>query len=309
VAKRVHPKRLIQASWGGATIERARHFLEHPKTERVLAGLIMLNALVLGLETSQSLMKHYDWLLDPLDHLLLGIFVVEVFTRLVVTGRGFFRDPWNVFDFIVVTLSLMPQTGPLSVLRALRILRVLRLVSAVPTLRRVVGGLIESMPGIGAIAFLLTLVYYCFAVMATNLFGPDHPEAFGTMGRSAYSLFTVMTLEGWNELANQVMKTHPYAWLFFIPYILTTTFTVLNLHRDHRHGNAERSRQDSRSRDAGTPRRAESTGRVERQGVGVDEGDPRTPRRSTRARRQEAACKKNYRGKGLKCLESFRPCA
>ena len=150
-------------------------------------------------------------------------------TRLIVTGRGFFRDPWNVFDFIVIALSLMPQTGPLSVLRALRILRVLRLVSAVPTLRRVVGGLISSLPGIGAIALLLTLVYYCFAVMATNLFGGDVPEAFGTMGRSAYSLFTVMTLEGWNELANKVMEKNPYAWLFFIPYILTTTFTVLNL--------------------------------------------------------------------------------
>jgi len=229
VAKRANPKRLIRATWGGATIDRARHFLEHPKTERVLAVLIMLNALVLGLETSQTLMARYGWLLDPLDHMLLGIFVVEVLVRLIVTGRSFFRDPWNVFDFIVITLSLMPQTGPLSVLRALRILRVLRLVSAVPTLRRVVGGLIGSMPGIGAIAFLLTLVYYCFAVMATNMFGPDHPDAFGTMGRSAYSLFTVMTLEGWNELANNVMKTHPYAWLFFIPYILTTTFTVLNL--------------------------------------------------------------------------------
>ncbi len=229
MAKRANPKRLIRATWGGATIERARHFLEHPKTERVLAALIMLNALVLGLETSETLMKHYGWFLDPLDHILLGVFVVEVLVRLIVTGRSFFRDPWNVFDFIVITLSLMPQTGPLSVLRALRILRVLRLVSAVPTLRRVVGGLIGSMPGIGAIAFLLTLVYYCFAVMATNMFGPDHPDAFGTMGRSAYSLFTVMTLEGWNELANNVMKTHPYAWLFFIPYILTTTFTVLNL--------------------------------------------------------------------------------
>lgn len=229
MAKRANPKRTIQATWGGARIEEARHFLEHPTTERVLAGLIILNAIVLGLETSQTLMKSHGWLLDPLDHILLGIFVVEVLVRLIVTGRGFFRDPWNVFDFIVITLSLMPQTGPLSVLRALRILRVLRLVSAVPTLRRVVGGLIQSMPGIGAIAFLLTLVYYCFAVMATNLFGPDHEEAFGTMGRSAYSLFTVMTLEGWNELANNVMKTHPYAWLFFIPYILTTTFTVLNL--------------------------------------------------------------------------------
>jgi voltage-gated sodium channel len=115
------------------------------------------------------------------------------------------------------------------VLRALRILRVLRLVSAVPTLRRVVGGLIGSMPGIGAIAFLLTLVYYCFAVMATNLFGADFPEEFGRMSRSAYTLFTVMTLEGWNDLANRVMQKHPYAWLFFIPYILATTFTVLNL--------------------------------------------------------------------------------
>lgn len=210
-------------------MERARQFLEHPKTERFIAGLIILNALVLGLETSPTLMKNYGWFLEPLDHTLLGIFVVEVLVRLAVTGRGFFRDAWNVFDFIVITLSLMPQTGPLSVLRALRVLRVLRLVSAVPTLRRVVAGLISSLPGIGAIALLLSLVYYVYAVMATNLFGGTHPEDFGNLGRSAYTLFTVMTLEGWNELARGVMKEHPYAWLFFIPYILTTTFTVLNL--------------------------------------------------------------------------------
>jgi voltage-gated sodium channel len=229
VAKRANQQRLIKATWGGAPLEKTRHLLEDPATERILAGLIILNALVLGLETSPTLMKNYGWFLDPLDHALLGIFVLEVLIRLVVTGRGFFRDPWNVFDFMVITLSLMPQTGPLSVLRALRILRVLRLVSAVPTLRRVVGGLIGSMPGIGAIAFLLTLVYYCFAVMATNLFADAAPEHFSTMGRSAYTLFTIMTLEGWNEVANKVMETRPFAWLFFIPYILLTTFTVLNL--------------------------------------------------------------------------------
>lgn len=228
MARRANQRREIHATWGGAPLERMRHFLEHRATEHVLAGLIMLNALVLGLETSHKIMTQYGWFLEPLDHILLGIFVVEVLVRLLVTGRGFFRDAWNVFDFIVITLSLMPQTGPLSVLRALRILRVLRLVSAVPTLRRVVGGLIGSMPGIGAIAFLLTLVYYCFAVMATNLFGDDFTE-FRSIGWSAYTLFTVMTLEGWNDLANRVMEKHPYAWLFFIPYILTTTFTVLNL--------------------------------------------------------------------------------
>lgn len=229
MAKRSNPKRIIRAAWGGAKVEDARHFLEHPTTERVLAGLIILNAVVLGLETSPSIMARHGWWLDPADNFLLGIFVVEVLVRLIVTGRGFFRDPWSVFDFIVITLSLMPQTGPLAVLRALRILRVLRLVSAVPTLRRVVGGLIRSMPGIGAIAFLLSIVYYCFAVMATNLFADAAPEYFSTMGRSAYTLFTIMTLEGWNEVANKVMEKHPYAWLFFIPYILTTTFTVLNL--------------------------------------------------------------------------------
>lgn len=229
MAKRAAAKREINATWGGAGIERARNFLEHPTTERVIAGLIILNALVLGLETSTTLMARYGVILEALDHILLGIFAVEVLTRLAVTGRNFFRDPWNVFDFIVITLSLMPQTGPLSVLRALRVLRVLRLVSAVPTLRRVVAGLISSLPGIGAIALLLSLVYYVFAVMATNLFGADFPEEFGNLGRSSYSLFVVMTLEGWADLAKRVMENHPYAWLFFIPYILTTTFTVLNL--------------------------------------------------------------------------------
>ena len=139
MAKRANPKRIIKATWGGAPLEKTRHLLENPTTERILAGLIILNAVVLGLETSKTLMTRYGWYLESLDHILLGIFVVEVLVRLLVTGRGFFRDPWNVFDFIVITLSLMPQTGPLSVLRALRILRVLRLVSAVPTLRRVVG--------------------------------------------------------------------------------------------------------------------------------------------------------------------------
>lgn len=228
--KSVNKRREIQATWGGAAIERTRAFLENPKTERVIAVLIVLNAIVLGLETSPTLMANYGYILDPLDNALLGIFALEVFTRLVVTGRGFFRDPWNVFDFIVVTLSLMPQTGPLSVLRALRVLRVLRLVSAVPTLRRVVAGLIGSMPGIGAIALLLSLVYYVFAVMATMLYGKNFPELFGNLGTSAYTLFTVMTLEGWvNDVANPIMKIYPNAWMFFIPFILVTTFTVLNL--------------------------------------------------------------------------------
>jgi voltage-gated sodium channel len=142
----------------------------------------------------------------------------------------FFRDPWSVFDLAVVTVALMPSSGPFSILRALRVLRVLRLISAVPSMRRVVGGLITALPGMGSIMLLLVIVYYVFAVMATKLFGDRFPEWFGSIGASAYTLFQVMTLESWSMgIVRPVMEVYPYAWAFFLPYILSTTFTVLNL--------------------------------------------------------------------------------
>ena len=142
----------------------------------------------------------------------------------------FFRDPWSLFDFIVVAIALIPATGNLSVLRALRILRVLRLITVVPSLRRVVGGLITALPGMGSIVVLLSLLFYVFAVMATKLFGQSFPEWFGTIGASAYSLFQIMTLESWSMgIVRPVMEQYPYAWAFFVPFIIVTTFAVLNL--------------------------------------------------------------------------------
>jgi voltage-gated sodium channel len=149
---------------------------------------------------------------------------------MAVYRTHFFRDPWRVFDLVVVAIALMPATGSLSVLRALRILRVLRLVSMVPSLRRVVGGLVAALPGMGSIMLLLTLVFYVFSVMATKLFGAAFPDWFGTIALSAYTLFQVMTLESWSMgIVRPVMEAFPYAWLFFIPFIVCTTFTVLNL--------------------------------------------------------------------------------
>jgi voltage-gated sodium channel len=175
-------------------------------------------------------MARFGGLLTALDAAVLAVFVAELVARFVVYRSAFFRDPWRVFDFIVVAIALIPSTGNLSVLRALRILRVLRLVSVVPSLRRVVGGLIAALPGMGSIVLLLGLVFYVFSVMATKLFAATFPEWFGTIGESAYSLFQIMTLESWSMgIVRPVMEVHPYSWVFFIPFIVLTSFAVLNL--------------------------------------------------------------------------------
>jgi voltage-gated sodium channel len=211
-------------------IERLRTILADPRTEYIILALILVNAAILGLETSPAVMNAAGPELKVLDNIILAIFVVEIASRIAVHRLAFFRDPWSVFDFLVIGIALVPATENLSVLRALRVLRVLRLITVVPALRRVVGGLILSLPGMGSIALLLLLVFYVFAVMATQLYGDEFPDLFGTLARSMFTLFAVMTLETWVDgVVKPVMEKYPYAWLFFIPYILITTFAVLNL--------------------------------------------------------------------------------
>ena len=211
-------------------LETLRRIVEDPRTDRFVMGLIVLNAITLGIETSHTVMDRWGWLLDTIDRVVIAVFVLELAARLIVQRGAFFRDGWNIFDFIVVGIALAPATEAFSVLRALRVLRLLRLVTAVPTLRRVVGGLIASLPGMGSIFLLILLVYYVFAVMAVNLYGEEFPELFGTLPRSLFTLFTIMTLEGWVDgVVRPVMEKYPYSWLFFIPFIIGTTFTILNL--------------------------------------------------------------------------------
>ncbi len=149
--------------------------------------------------------------------------------RIIVHRWAFFKDPWSVFDFIVIAIALVPTTENFSVLRALRILRALRLITAVPALKAVVAGLLAALPGMGSIVVLIGLIYYVFAVIATKLYGTEFPELFGTLGRSMFTLFTVMTLEGWVEVVKSMMEKFPYSWVFFITFIVVTTFMVLNL--------------------------------------------------------------------------------
>jgi voltage-gated sodium channel len=205
-------------------------FLDHPKISRFLIAVILINAVTLGLETSPAVMDWAGTFLITIDRICLAIFVAELSARLYALGLRFFRSGWNVFDFTIVAISLIPAGGGLSVLRSLRILRVLRVVSAVPSLRRVVDGLGRALPGMGSVFLLILLIYYIAAVIATKLFGASFPDWFGNLGASAYSLFQVMTLESWSMgIVRPVMEVYPYAWAFFVPFILMTTFAVMNL--------------------------------------------------------------------------------
>ncbi|MTH95418.1 ion transporter [Roseibium sp. RKSG952] len=210
--------------------DKVRAMVGSRRWEYAIVTLIVINAITLGLETSPAAMSAAGGLLLAMDRAILAVFVVELTLRLYAHGLRFFRDPWSIFDFLIVGMALMPASGSLSVLRSLRILRVLRLISVVPSLRRVIGGLISALPGMGSIVVLMALVFYVFAVMATKLYGEAFPEWFGNLGRSIYSLFQIMTLESWSMgIVRPVMEVYPNAWLFFVPFILSTAFTVLNL--------------------------------------------------------------------------------
>jgi voltage-gated sodium channel len=210
--------------------QRLAAWVEAPPVQHALIALILVNALILGLETFPDARARWGTWLVGLDRVILSVFVVEIALRLAAHRAAFFRDPWSVFDFIVVAIALLPASGPFAVLRALRVLRVMRLISMVPSMRRVAGGLIAAIPGLGAVIGIIVVILYVSAVVATKLFGERFPEWFGTLGESAYTLFQVMTLESWSMgIVRPVMEVYPYAWVFFVAYILVSTFTMLNL--------------------------------------------------------------------------------
>jgi len=176
------------------------------------------------------LIESWDPFLIKLDHLCLGIFVVELLLKIIAYRFSFFRSGWNIFDFVVVVVALIPNSGALSVLRTLRVLRVLRVLTVVPSLKRVVAAFIHAIPGLGSVVAVMAIFFYAAAVMAVGFFGETHPEWFGSIGKSLYSLFQIMTLESWSMgIVRPVMEAHPHAWAFFVPFIILATFTILNL--------------------------------------------------------------------------------
>ncbi|MEP3636818.1 MAG: ion transporter [Paracoccaceae bacterium] len=209
---------------------RVAAWLDQDRVRNFILAVIIFNAILLGLETSKSVMSMAGGLISLLDRVCLGIFILEIALKLFAHRAGFFRNGWNVFDFAIVGIALMPGAAGLSVLRALRILRVLRVISVAPSLRRVVEGFVTALPGMGSVFLLMALIFYIGAVMATKLFGETFADWFGTIGLSAYSLFQIMTLESWSMgIVRPVMEVYPLAWVFFVPFIMVTTFAVVNL--------------------------------------------------------------------------------
>lgn len=213
---------------------RAARIVEDVRFTRFIIALILVNAVTLGLETDDAIRAQYGAFLHMLDVVVLGVFGAELLLKLTAYRLHFFRSGWNIFDLIVVSIALIPASGPFAVLRALRILRVLRLMSMVPQMRRVITALFHALPGMGSIMGVLMLIYYVAAVLATQIFGKhpaeDMQELFGTIGASMYSLFQLMTLEGWAEnIANPTIVHFPWSWAFFVGFIVVTSFAVLNL--------------------------------------------------------------------------------
>jgi len=215
----VAPWRIVLAAW-----------VESPLVQHTIIALILINAAVLGMEATPLAHSPYASWLVMIDHVCLGMFVIELLLKAVAYRWAMLRSGWNVFDILVVGIALVPASGPVSVLRGLRVLRVFRLLTAVPSMRRVVTAFLHAIPGLGSVMALMSVFFYVAAVMATGFFGANHPEWFGHLGQSLYTLFQIMTLESWSMgIVRPVMETQPWAWAFFLPFIIMATFTILNL--------------------------------------------------------------------------------
>jgi voltage-gated sodium channel len=211
-------------------LERIGMFAESRRTQNVITTLIVLNALTLGVETDPDVVARFGDILHGFDNIVLVVFCAEILAKLGYRRAAFFKDGWNLFDFFIVGIALLPSTGPLAVLRTLRIFRVLRLLSVIPTMRRVTQALLTAIPGILSVGSMILLIFYVSSVLTTNFFGAAFGDWFGNVGRSMFTLFQIMTLESWSMgIVRPVMVQFPFAWIFFVIFILITSFAVLNL--------------------------------------------------------------------------------
>ncbi|MCS5596747.1 MAG: ion transporter [Pseudomonadota bacterium] len=214
--------------------EKLAKFVEHKYVIGCITVLIVLNAITLGLETEPEIYAKHKKFFYIFDHIILAVFTLEIAAKFLAYRFSFFRSGWNVFDLIIVAISWIPTSGAFAVLRALRILRALRLLSIVPQMRHVINALGHSIPGMSSVFGVLCLIFYVCAVLTTKIFGstPDPliQDLFGSVGDSTFTLFQLMTLEGWtSEIVGPTMEYHPWSWMFFVPFIIVTSFAVLNL--------------------------------------------------------------------------------
>ena len=213
--------------------QQIRTLVRVPLFEHVIIGLILLNAAILGLETHAALVASYgDWF--ELGHqLILAAFIIEALLKISAVAPRFklyFGDGWNLFDFSVILLSILPATGELAMIaRLARLLRVLRLISTIPELRLIVATLMRSIPSMGHVMLLMSIIFYIYAIAGYHRFHVHDPAHWGTLGAAALTLFRVVTLEDWTDVMYTALDLYDWAWLYFVSFIFVGTFVIINL--------------------------------------------------------------------------------
>ena len=209
---------------------RLRRLFDSAGFQRFIVILIIINSLLIGLETNPDYLRSVGEVIDQIDLIILVFFVLEIILKAYAYRWSFFKDPWNLFDSFVVIVSILPAAGSFSVFRALRILRTLRLLKNIPKLKLIIESLLHAIPSIGWIFMLLLIVFFVFAVIGTNLFGTQFPEYFGSLGKTFFTLFQIMTLESWSSaIARPILETSPFSAVYFVSFILLATYTTLNI--------------------------------------------------------------------------------
>lgn len=210
-----------------------RKIAANPWFDRFIVTLIVINAVVLGMETSPSLVARYGEAFILINHIVLAVFVLEAAIKITAVAPKFglyFGDGWNLFDFTIVVLSLIPSTGEFAMIaRLARLLRVMRLISALPELRLIVSTLVRSVPGFANVILLLFIIFYMYAVAGYHLLHQHDPEHWRSLGISLLTLFRILTLEDWTDVMYAAMSFNPYMWIFFISFVVVATFVVINL--------------------------------------------------------------------------------
>jgi voltage-gated sodium channel len=213
--------------------ERARRIADSNRFQGFIFGVIAFNAVVLGLETYDGISDEYGDVLAILNDACLGIFVVEVAIRIASYGRrpqDFFKEGWNVFDFVVIGAAFLPGLRQnATLLRLVRLLRIVRLVSVLPELRVLIRGMVGALPPIGSMGVLAFLFIYVYGMLGNILYGEELPGQWGDIGDSMLTLFTVLTLEGWNEVLADAQAVHPQSWIFFISFVLIASLLLINI--------------------------------------------------------------------------------
>ena len=201
--------------------------------ERVIIAFILVNGVILGMETSPSLVVEYGTLMHFGNHLILGIFILEAVLKMIAVAphvERYFRDGWNVFDFSVIVFSLIPATGEFAMIaRLARLLRVVRLVSTIPELRLIVSTLVRSIPSMIHVMTLMGVIFYIYAITGYQLFHEHDPTHWRSLGISLLTLFRVVTLEDWTDVMYAAMEFHYLSWIYFVSFVILGTFVVVNL--------------------------------------------------------------------------------